>query len=95
MTLTVAHSPSFSTTDIAMFPAVSECTITQAATLLGVREGYIEELLDDDLVKHRLENGKRLVDQNSLSDYWQDRKRRHAWLDEMVLMNQEMGLYDD
>ena len=75
MTFTVAPSHTFPITDgrdIGMFPAVSECTVAQAATLLGVREGYIEELLDDNLVKHRLDNGNtkcQYRQKNEFSEY--------------------------
>jgi len=98
MTLTVPSSHSFLTTDVRnvdMFPAPTELTVAQAAALLDVPEGYIEELLDDDLIEYRQEGAQRLVNHNGLLEYKKERDRRHALLNEMVRMNQEMGLYDD
>ena len=98
MTLAVASPQIFSTIDaqnIGVFPPMSECTIAQAATFLDVSEGFVNELLNAKRVMFRQENGERLIEWNSLSDYGQTRKRRRAALAEMVRMNQEMGLYDD
>ena len=78
-----------------MFPTVSECTVAQAAQFLGGTEGLVNELLDAGLIASRLEDGEHLIQWDSLANYRQERKRRHAALDEMVSMNQEMGLYDD
>ena len=98
MTLTVAPTSIFPTTDgqdVAVFSAVSECTVAQAAKFLDVSEGYVNEVLDDNLIEHRLEGGRRLIDWNSLQEYGQERKRRLIAFAEMVQLNQEMGLYDD
>ena len=98
MTLTVSPSSVFSTTagqDVAVFPVVSECTVAQAAKFLGLSEGYVNETLDDNLIAHRQEGGRRLIDWNSLQEYKQERERRLAAFAEMVQLNQEMGLYDD
>jgi len=98
MTLTVTPSATFPTTggrDIAIFPAVSECTVAQAAQFLDGTEGLVRELMDAGLIAFRLENGEHLIERSSLSGYLQEEKRKHAWLDEIVLWDQEMGLYDD
>ena len=98
MTLTVTPPSVFPTTagqDINMFSVVSECTVAQAAKFLDVSEGYVDEVLDDNLINHRLEGGKRLIDRNSLQEYKRERERGRAVLDEMVRWDQEMGLYDD
>ena len=98
MTLTVAPLHTFSITDgrsIDMFPAASECTVAQAARFLEGTEGLVNELLDAELIAFRLENGERLIERNDLQRFVQDRERRHVALDEMVRLNQEMGLYDD
>ena len=98
MTLTVAPTSVFPTTtgqDVAIFSTISECTVAQAAAFLDVSEGYIDEVLDDNLIKHRLEDGKPLIDCDDLLKYKQERERGRAVLDEMVRWNQEMGLYDD
>jgi hypothetical protein len=98
MTLTVAPTSVFPTTagqDVAIFPTVSECTVAQAAKFLGWSEGYVDEVLDDNLIKHRLKDGNRLIDWNSLQEYRQERERGLAALAEIVRWDQEMGLYDD
>jgi len=98
MTLAVPSSPTFLTTDVRnvdLFPAPTELTVAQAAALLDVPEGYIDELLDDDLVEYRLEGTQRLVNRDGLLEYEQRRKRRHEALNEMVRLDQEMGLCDD
>jgi hypothetical protein len=98
MTLTVAPPHVFPATNrlgTGTLPPVLECTVSQAATLLDVPEGFVNELLNANRVLFRLENGERLIDKNYLLNYWQERERRHAALDEMVRLDQEMGLYDD
>ena len=81
--------------DVDMFPMPSELTVAQAARVLDVSEGYIREILEDELIMSRLGNGERLIEYTSLLAYGQERKRMNAALDEMCRMNQEMGLYDD
>ena len=80
--------------DIGLLPSLSELTIMQAAGLLNVSEGFVDELLDDAIVSFRLENGERLVHRNSLLDFKQRWERKNAALDEMVRLDQEMGLYE-
>jgi hypothetical protein len=98
MTLTAAPSSVFPTIDgrgIGLSPAVSECTVAQAAEFLDMSERRLNALLDDERIAFRLENGERLVQWSGILDYEQMRKRREAWLDEMAQWDQEMGLYDD
>ena len=78
-----------------MCPAVSECTVAQAATLLDMSEQRLNRLLDAGRIAFRQKNNERLVERSSLLDYEQRRADRSAALAEMVRMNQEMGLYDD
>ena len=73
----------------------TEYTVSQAASFLRTSERHLNDLLESGRIAFRQENGKRLVQRNSMLDYEQWRERGHAWLDEMVRMNQEMGLYDD
>ena len=98
MSLTAASPPVFPTIDgreMDSFPIMSECTVAQAARFLDVSEGYVNEMLNAGRVLFRQENGEYLIDWDNLQHYKQDRERRRAALDEMVRMNQEMGLYDD
>jgi len=98
MTLTITPSPPFPATDeqhFALFPAVPECTVAQAAEFLRTTERHLNDLLNAKRIAFRQYNGERLVQWNSLLEFEQWRQRGHAALDEMVRMNQEMGLYDD
>jgi hypothetical protein len=52
-------------------------------------------LLDAGYFVYRQENGERLVQMDSLLEFEQEQERGHAALDEMVRLDQEMGLYDD
>jgi hypothetical protein len=96
MSLTSPHSVfGVGALDVNVLPTVSECTVAQAAKFLDVKEGYVNEMLAAGRVPFRQENGERLLDWDSLVNFAEERKRRHAALDEMVRWNQEMGLYDD
>jgi len=60
MSATVAPHQVFPITDtrnIDVFPAVSELTVTQAARLLDVPEGYVNEMLNAGRVVFRQEEG--------------------------------------
>jgi predicted XRE-type DNA-binding protein len=97
MALTIP-SPSFLAEtghDVDLFLALSELTVVQAAKFLDVSQGFVNELLDFNILKFREDAGCRLIKSNDLIEYGQERKRGHALLDEMVRLNQEMGLYDD
>jgi len=78
-----------------MSPAVSECTVAQAAKFLDVSEGFVDEVLDDNLIKHRLEGGRRLIDWNSLQDYGQERNQKLVEAEGLFHFFQEIGLSDD
>ena len=98
MSLTTASHHAFPAIDgqeMDTFPMVSELTVAQAARFLDVSEGYVNEMLNAGRVIFRQESGERLIDWDNLQHYRQDREHRRAALDEMVRMNQEMGLYDD
>jgi hypothetical protein len=98
MTLTVPVSPAFLTTvdrNVDLLPPLSEWTVAQAAEFLEMSEECLNELLDAGAVEYSDGNGCRVIDHDILIEYDRERKRRRAALDEMVRMNQEMGLYDD
>jgi len=78
-----------------MFPAVSECSVAQAAEFLDMSERCLNGLLDAEQIASRLENGERLVQWSSMLDYQQMRIRRRAGLAQIIRWDQEMGLYDD
>jgi hypothetical protein len=80
--------------NIDLFPAPSELTVVQTAEFLRTTERHVNDMLDAGYFEFRRESGERLVLWSSLIEYVQMRKRRRAWLAEMVRENQEMGLYD-
>ena len=81
--------------DVDLFPMPSELTVAQAARMLGVSEAGIDEYIDDGIIESRWENGKRLIQWDSLVKFYQKRKWMEEGLNEIVRMSQEMGLYDD
>ena len=98
MSLAITPSSPFLTTgeqDVGLFPTASEYTVAQAAKFLRTSEHHLNDLLDAGRIVFRQEGGERMVQWNSLLEFEQWRERGHAALDEMVRMNQEMGLYDD
>ena len=98
MSLAITPSPPFLTADeqnVGLFPPPSELTVAQAAKLIDAKEDLINELLADGLVAFRQKNGERLVLRDSLLEYVQDRERRHAKLDELFRLFEEMGLSDE
>ena len=81
-----------------MVYAPTECTVAQAAELFDASEGFVNELLDDELVTFRLINGQRLIQWSSLLEFKQDWDRRHAACTELIRSFHEAGLtdgYDD
>ena len=97
MSLTTTPLSPFLTADgsAGIVYAPTECTVAQAAKFLDGPEALIDELLDTGVIAFRLENGKPLIQWNSLLEFEQEERRINSALDEMVRMNQEMGLYDD
>jgi hypothetical protein len=69
-------------------------TVAQTATLLDGSEGLVNELLDAGLITFRLKNNERLIQRNSVLDYMKEEERGNSLLNEMVRLDQEMGLYD-
>jgi len=97
MTATIVPSPHFLATDgqdFDLFPAVSECTVVQAARFLGISEDCLHEYLDDNLIEFRLGDGECLIQWNSLQEFAQEQEHGRAVIAEMVRWDQEMGLYD-
>ena len=98
MTATIAPPHPFLATnrqEVAPSPVSSDYTVAQAAQFLGNSEGYVEELLKDQIVSFRTENGERFVQWDSLSAFEQGRARKNVALDRIVRWDQEMGLYDE
>ena len=81
--------------DMDLFPMPSELTVAQAARILDMSEACVEDYLDDGIIESRWENGKRLIQWDSLMKFYQKRKWMEEGLNEIARMSQEMGLYDD
>jgi hypothetical protein len=97
MTLTI-HSTSFladTGQGIDLFPAPSELTVAQAAKILDMSEACVNDLLNIGVLKFRQESDVRLVMRDRLMEYERSWKRGNVACDELVRMDQEMGLYDD
>jgi hypothetical protein len=97
MTLTIS-SPTLladAGQNIDLFPVSSELTVAQAAKLLNMSVGCLDELLDDEIITSRLENGKRLIQMDSFLEFEAEYRERLKALAEMTRWDQEMGLYDD
>jgi len=98
MTFTAIPSPPFlATNDLSteLFPAVSECTVAQAAKILDMSEGCVNEYLDDGIIAFRLVNGKRLVQWDSLLEFEAEDREMKETMEDITRWAQEMGLYDD
>jgi len=98
MTLAVPATHSFLTTDgqnLDLFPVLSEWTVAQAAVFLDMSEDCLNQLLDFGVLEYKDDNGCRLIRRDDLFEHERERKRRRAALDELVRLDQEMGLYDD
>ena len=97
MSATVAPPHTFSIADgqsISMSPMVSELTVAQAARLLDMSEGCVNELLRDNIIHSRLVAGERLVQWDSVKSFGADYRAGLDALAEISQEWQEMGLYD-
>ena len=75
-------------------PMLSEWTVAQAARFLDMSEGCVQELLDDETIMFRLENGTRLVQRDSLLKFESEYREKREAMTEITRWSQEMGLYD-
>jgi excisionase family DNA binding protein len=81
------------TLEIESLPA--ELTTGQAADLLGVSRPTVVSLIDrGDLPAHRIGTHRRLRLQDVLAYRARAREQRHAALDELTAVSEELGLYD-
>jgi excisionase family DNA binding protein len=97
MSLTALSHPVLATDalDVGSFAVSSELTIAQAAAVLDVPTGYVDELLEDNLIEYTQEGNQRLIDRDKLFAYKEKSERGHAALDELLRMFHEAGLSDD
>ena len=98
MALTIPPPTSFLTTaepNIGVLSMVTECTIAQAAKILDMSEGCVNELLRDETILSRQINGERLVQMDSLLAFEMEYREGLETLAEITRLSQEMGFYDD
>ena len=81
--------------DVCFAPVRSELTVQQARKFLRMSERRLNDLMNNDRIAYRQVGGERMILRDSLLEFEQERERRHALLDEIAQMSQEMGLYDD
>ena len=97
MTLTTTLSPPISITggqNIGILPVQPELTVAQAAKILDMSEGAINELLDLGIIESRRENGVRSIQQDSFWEYEADYREGREVMAELTWLAQEMGMYD-
>jgi excisionase family DNA binding protein len=81
--------------DVAMVPASTELTVTQAARLLRTSEGYVNEMLNAGHIPFHTDCGERLIQWNNLWKFEKEQTWVREGLEEIVRLSEEMGLYDD
>jgi excisionase family DNA binding protein len=81
---------------VMIIPLNRELTTQEAAELLGVSRPYLIRLLDQDAIPYTRTGTHRRIRFDDLMRYKAERDAvREQALDELVRLNQEMGLYDD
>ena len=98
MTSTATLPRSFPATagpEVDLYPVSSELTVAQAAKRLRMSENHLSDLLDAEYIPFLLKNGERLILQDSLLNYAQERERGHAALDELFRKFREAGMSED
>ena len=81
--------------DVRVPPPQAEVSVAQAAKFLDMSEDCVEELLGLGRIEYRQDGDQSMIDRDSLLAFGQRRARRHASLDKIVRMSEEMGLYDE
>ena len=97
MSLAITPSSFLATGDqnVGLFPMPSELTVAQAAKILDMSADCMDGLLHLGTIKYREDGGVRFIKHSDLIEYEQECERRYAGLEEIVRLDQEVGLYDD
>lgn len=80
---------------VTLIPMDKELTTQQAADILNVSRPYFIKLLENGIIKFRKTGTHRKVLMQDLIEYRDKRaENRHANIEEMSKLSQELGLYD-
>ncbi|HEV3051792.1 MAG TPA: helix-turn-helix domain-containing protein [Longimicrobium sp.] len=79
---------------VALVSDAEEISTSAAAAFLGVSRPHVVKLIDTGLLPARMAGTHRRVRMTDLVAYKHTVERRHAFLDELAVESEEMGLYD-
>jgi len=78
-----------------LMPGIPELNVKQTANFLYFPIERVEELLNNKEISHRQVGAEKLMRLSDILMYQEDfRKRRQEALKEIIVMSEEMGLYD-
>ncbi|MBK8462581.1 MAG: helix-turn-helix domain-containing protein [Nigerium sp.] len=77
-----------------VLPAGRDLTTTEAAKVLGVSRPHLTELLKIGAIEHRMVGSHRRVPAAALLAFKQERDRRHAALDDLMALSDELGFVE-
>lgn len=80
---------------VALVSDAEEVSTSAAAAFLGVSRPHVVKLIDTGLLPARMAGTHRRVRMTDLVAYKQTVEHRHAFLDELTVESEKMGLYAD
>lgn len=77
-----------------VLPAGRDLTTTEAAKALGVSRPHLTELLKAGVIQHHVVGSHRRVPAAALLEFRRERDRRHAALDDVMAVSDELGFIE-